>query len=50
VKVLDELLDGVPADERAAIVGGNAIDLYGLSVELHWLVIFCSRRPSNYND
>jgi predicted TIM-barrel fold metal-dependent hydrolase len=29
-QVLDELLGGVPADERAAITGGNAIALYGL--------------------
>jgi predicted TIM-barrel fold metal-dependent hydrolase len=29
-EVLDELLVGVPASERAAITGGNAIALYGL--------------------
>ena len=30
--ILDGLFEGVPDDERAAITGGNAVALYGLSV------------------
>ena len=33
-RILDEIMEGVPEDEKALIVGGNAVRLYTPGLEL----------------